>query len=380
MFKKFARIKNRTERLEIYNLLKFNLTACLKLVEFLILAVLISGFAWLFTPALMQTGFFIGSALAIGFMLLIVWLVRLPIICASSQLAADFGLDSRPLMRRLKNIFTLELRRLPMFWLFSVVLFWGLRFMDLWVWTLAALALGAMLTTLDAFFPRILRPEKLRPARDDELPSNLLTKVERWTPQTGLSRKSLMVSATFSPELDPPRLAGLGATQKIIISEKALASFPPRELSVMVVTAVIGSLVKAPLKFLLLRFCALAVAMPLAAIMISTLGTTLWLYPIAVNPPLITLVWVGLWLGYNMAEFTARLTRRGMDTQLAAAASVLLKDEESLVHAVDTMAEKNLEEEEPAPWREVFLPRHTRHIFIRKAKYHQHMSKFSDEK
>ena len=380
MFKKFARIKNRTERLEIYNLLKFNLSACLKLIEFLILAVFISGFAWLLSPPLMRAGFFTGSAVAIGLMLLIICLMRLPVLYASSQLAADFGLDSRPLMRRLKNILALELRRLPLCWLLSVILFWGLRFLDLWVWTLAALALGAGLTTLDTFFPRLLRPEKLRPVRDDELPSSLLTKVERWTPQTGLSRKSLLISTTFSPELDPPRLSGLGRTQKVIISEKALASFPPRELSVMVVTAVIGSLVKAPLKYLLLRFCALAVAMPLSAILISTIGTTLWLYPIVINPPLITLIWAGLWLGHNMAEFTAHLTRRGMDTQLAAAASVLLKDEESLLHAVDTLAEKNLEEEEPASWREVFLPRHTRQVFIRKAKYHQHMSKFSDEK
>lgn len=376
MFKKFSKIQDRNERLEIYNLLKFNLGVCRRLVELLMLAVLVSGFAGLFCDPLLELGFFPGSTLAVGLLLLVIWLTRLPFVFAAGQLDADFGLDPRPFRRRLKLIVQLELRRAALLWLISLPLLFGLRYLDLWAWALAALAFGALLITLDAMFPRFMRPDKLRAPHEGELPPSLLAKIESWEPQTGLAPRSLTVSTEFTPELKPPVLTGLGPTLKVVIPEKALASFPSRELSVLVVTAVVGALVKTPLKFLLLRFCALAVAVPLASILIGALGAGIWLYPLTVKPGLIVLIWGGMWVGHSLAEFADRLIRRGVDTQLAAAAALLLKDEESLVHAMETLAEKNLEEESPPVWREIFRPRHTRRIFIRKAKYHRHMSQF----
>jgi hypothetical protein len=147
----------------------------------------------------------------------------------------------------------------------------------------------------------------------------------------------------------------------------------------MVVGAAVGSLVKAPLKFLLLRLCALAVAIPLASIFISTLGLSLWGYPLYISPALLVLVWAATWIGYGVAEFALRLTRRGMDTQLAAVAVMVTKDDEALPAALATLADKNLEEEEPPAWRELFRRRFSRQAFLKRTKYHQHMAKFTNE-
>jgi len=380
MFEKFARIEDRSERLEIYNLLKFNLSACLRLVEFLALAVLISGLGWFIGLKLSEPlGRIPGGLIALGLMLLVFGLVRLPLLYLSGTLAADFGLDPRPASRRLKSMILGGLRRLALVWLISAILYLGLIHLNLWLWTLSALALGAILITLDAFFPCFWRGGRHRPLNPGELSPELLARIDQWTPKTGLASKAIVVSAAFSPELTPPFLEGLGRTMRLVIPEKNLIAFTPRELSVLVVTRVVAALIKAPLKFLLLRFCALAVAVPLASILLSTLGAGLWAYPLTYSPALLALVWAGAWIGAGAAEFTILLTRRSMDTQLAAVAAMILKDEEALPAALAVLAEKNLEETNSPAWREIFRPRFNRQTFINRAKYHQHMSKFTEE-
>ena len=380
MFEKFARIEDRTERLEIYNLLKFNFNACLRLAELLALAVLISGAGWFIggrlSASLGVTG---GGLVTIGVMLLIFGLARLPLLCLASSLNAAFGLDPRPASRRLKGLALTGLRRLILAWLISAVLYLGLIHLNLWIWTLCALTLGAGLITLGGFYPGIMRPDKLRPLSDDELAPELLARLNQWASKTGLDPKSIFVSSAYSPELKPPRLEGLGRTLKLVIPEKALAAFTPRELNVMVVAVVAAALIKAPLKFLLLRFCALAVAVPLASILLSTLGVGLWAYPLVHSPALMGLVWLGIWVGAGAAEFTIRMTRRSMDAQLAAVAGMVLADEEALPAALTILTEKNLEENATPAWREIFSARFSRQTFINRAKYHQHMSKFSEE-
>lgn len=380
MFEKYVRLENRAERLEIYNILKLNLSACLRLVEFLALVILISGPAWFLGSALTETiGRLPGAALAIGLMLGLVALVRLPLLLIMSRLAADFGLDPRPATHRFKATLAPVRRRGLAVWLISFLLFLGLNYLNLWIWTLASLILGIGLMILDAYFPGWLRPEQIRPLRPDDLEPALLERLDHWTAKTGLPSRSLAVSTSFSPSLELPRLEGLGRTTRLIIPEKALAAFTPRELSVMVVAAAVGSLVKAPLKFLLLKLCALAVAIPLASIFISTLGLSLWGYPLYISPALLVLVWMAAWIGYGVAEFALRLTRRGMETQLAAVAVMVTKDEEALPTALTTLADKNLEEESPPAWREIFRSRFSRQAFLQRAKYHQHMAKFTGE-
>lgn len=380
MFEKYARLEDRAERLEIFNILKLNLCACLRLVEFLVLVILISGPAWFLGSTLTETiGRLPGAALALGLMLGLVALARLPLLLVLSRLAADFGLDPRPAAHRFKDILAPVRRRGLAAWLISFILYLGLSYLNLWIWTLASLILGIGLMILDAYFPGWLRPERIRPLRPDDLEPALLERLDHWTSKTGLPSRSLAVSTSFSPTLEPPRLEGLGRTTRLIIPEKALAAFTPRELSVMVVAAAVSSLVKAPFKFLLLRLCALAVAIPLASIFISTLGLSLWGYPLYISPALLVLVWTAAWIGYGVAEFALRLTRRGMEAQLAAVAVMVTKDEEALPAALATLADKNLEEEAPPAWREIFRHRYSRQAFLKRAKYHQHMAKFTDE-
>ncbi len=383
MFNKFAGIEDQKERLEIYNLLKFNLSACLRLAEFMTLVVLISGLGWLISsesarvlnPALGPWG---SAGVSLLLMILIPALIRLPFLLAIGRLKAVFKLDPRSGAGRMKDIAGAGLRRLILVWTFSMILYAALVKLELWQWTVLALVLGAALVALDSFFPGLMNPEKLRPLREGDLSPSLLVQIENWKTKTGLSTENIFISSTFRPELSFPRLTGLGPTTKLVIQERALASFPPRELSILVVTGVLEALVKGPLKFMLLRFCSLAVTAPLAAILISTVGASFWGYPLISNPALITLVWVSAWVGLNISAFTVRLTGRGLTVQLAAAAAIVIKDESSLETALSTMAQKNLEDERPAYWRELFSRQYGRHTFIKRVKYHRHMSKFSE--
>lgn len=383
MFNKFADIEDQKERLEIYNLLKFNLSLCLRLAELMTLVILISGLGWFIST---ETARLLGpdlaprlaAPLAIFLMILIPALFRLPFLLAVGRLRAAFKLDPRSEAARLKHFAQTGLRRLLFIWLISLGLYLALGQLPLWQWTVLALGLGALLVAVNSYFPRLMSPETLRPLREGDLSPALLAQIENWKSKTGLSVKDILISTSFSPELAFPKLLGLGREKRLVIQEKALAFFPPRELSIMAVIGVMDSLVRGPLKFMLLRFCSLAVTVPLASILISTVGVSFWGYPAISSPALITLVWLAAWLGLNISDFTIRFTGRSMTSQLAAAASLLLKDETSLETALSTIAHKNLEDESPSPWREVFRRQYSRPVFLKKVRYHQHMSKFAE--
>lgn len=379
MFKKFARLENRSERLEIYNLLKLNLEACLRLSELLAMAALIAALARPLSDYLTAAwGPTPGAMAAIALMLLLPGGLRLPFLLLADRLAADFGLDPRPAGRRLKSLLQLGLRRLALVWAVSVFLFLVPAAGDPRIWALVAL--GLALSTLDAFFPSLWRPAKLRPLQEGELPPKLLARLDSWAGRTGLNSARLAVDRNFSPDLEGPRLAGLGPTLRLVIQEKSLAAFTPREMDILVIAAVLGALIKAPLKFLLLRFCSLVITVSLAAILISTLGVGLWGYPLVNSPALIVLVWAAAWIGHWAAELSIRLTRRTMATQLAAAASTLIRDEEALETALATLADKNLEEENTPAWRELFRLNYSRRAFLKKAKFHQHLARSNGER
>ncbi len=383
MFNKLANIEDQKERLEVYNLLKFNLSACLRLAELMTLVVLISGLGWFIGT---ETSRFFGpeagpwppAAIGILLMILVMALVRLPFLLAAGRLRAAFKLDPRPESVRAKEILGTGLRRAAALWLFSTLLYAAMLKIDLWQWTLLALILGFILVTVNSFFPRLMSPETLRPLRDGDLSPELLEQIEAWKPKTGFSSRDILISSSFRPELSFPKLTGLGPTTRLVIHEKSLASFPPRELSILVVTGVLGALVKGPLKFMLLRFCSLMVAVPLASILISAVGMSFWGYPMITNPVLVTLPWAAAWVGLNISDFTVRFTNRSLTVQLAAAAAMVVKDESSLETALSTMAERNLEDEEPSGWREMFRLQYSRPAFLKRAKYHQHMAKFSE--
>jgi len=374
MFKRFSSLPDPAERLEIFNLLKFNLAFCRRLAEFLTFAVLIAGFAGFIGRPTAASPSLTYSAPLIGLALICTVLPRWLFMIIESTLAADFGLDPRPGGQRLANLAAREIRWLPTAWLLSILLFQLLTVLDLWIWTLAVLASGAGLLLLDALKPRLLRPEQLRPPLDGEIDPALGRRFDKWGQQMGFKPWPIRVTTTFSPYLEPPRLSGLGPTQTLIIPEKALGAFPPRALILLAVSAVVEGLVKAPLKFIFLRGCALAVAVPLAAVFLSTLGTRLWLYPLTYSPALIILVWLAGWLGLNLADFTTRLVRRDLEAQLAAAAALLVKDDGAAGVARNILAVKNLEEENPPAWRNWFSHRHSQSVFLKRFQHYRRLN------
>ena len=372
MFKKFSSLPDPKERLEIFNLLKFNLALGRRLAEFLTLATLIAAFGWFIE----RTSSAPPSSLAytapvIGLALLVFVLPRWLFLVVESALVADFGLDPRPAGRRLAALANQEIRWLPAAWLLSVLMFHLLIALPFWGWVLAALALGAGLFLLDTFKPGLLRPESLRPPLEGEVASDLSQLLEKWSQRMGLKPWPIRVATTVSPYLSPPRLSGLGPTQTLIIPESALVAFVPRALNLLTLSAVMEGLVKAPLKLFFLRACALLVALPLAAIFISALGRHLWLYPFTYNPALISLVWLAVWFGLTLADLFTRIVRRDLEVQLAAAAAIVLKDDEAAGSARSALAVKNLEEDAPPAWRNMFSRRYSLPVFFKRFQYYR---------
>ena len=374
MFKKFSSLSDPAERLEIFNLLKFNLAICRRLAEFLTLIVLIAGFGGFAGRTAASGPPLPYSALVIGLALFCAALPRWLFLAVESALAADFGLDPRPAGQRLTARAALDIRRLLAAWVLSILLFQLLTVLDLWAWALVVLASGAGLLLLDALKPRWLRPEKLRLPLEGEVDPALGRRFDKWTRQMGFKPWPIRISTTFNPYLEPPRLSGFGPTQTLIISERALSAFTPRALTLLTVSAMVEGLVKAPLKFLLLRGCALAVAGPLAAVFISTLGTRLWLYPLTYNPALVILIWLAGWIGLSLADFSARLVRRDLSAQLAAAAALILKDDEAASAARTALAVKNLEEEAPPAWRNWFSLHYSYPVFLKRFQHYRRLN------
>ncbi|MDL2259565.1 hypothetical protein LJB99_01630 [Deltaproteobacteria bacterium OttesenSCG-928-K17] len=380
MFKKFAQLENRAERLELFNLLKLNLQILLKLAELLTLVILASGPAWRLGAALAEAaGPAAGPALAIIIMMLIFGLVRLPFICCLRHLNASFGLDPRPTEKFLKQFLGCETRLGGLGLVVSLVLFWGLTVTNLWLWTIFAVIIGAVLILAYTLRPELIKPLTLRPPSPGEMDADFLARIDKWSDKTGLSSLDVCIGTDYFPGLKRPGLIGLGRRSKLIIPEKCLISFRPRQLNILVTAAIVEALAKAPEKIMLLRFSAIAVAAPLAGILISLVGTGLWGYPARYSPALMTQIWLAGWISFNLAEMSIRMTRRSIETQAAAVAAMLLKDGEALEEALAILAERNLEEESPSAITGFFSPHYDRKRFMKHVRQHQHMAMFKDE-
>ena len=371
MFKKFSSLPDPNERLEIFNLLRFNLAFCRRLIEFLTLAALVAGFGWLIGHQSAPRPSPLYSAPLIALALLLAGLPRWVFLAIEATLAADFGLDPRPVRQRLKDLAARQVRWVAAVWLFSVLMFQLLVVIDLWAWTLIALAAGIGLLFLDAYRPSLLRPERPRPPQEGELDPALTERLDNWARQMGFKPWPILIDTSFNPYLTTPRLSGFGSAQVLVIPEKALSAFTPRALALLTVSTMVEGLVKAPLKFIFLRGCAVAVAGPLAAIFICTLGARMWFYPMLHNPALVILIWLAGWLGLALADFTTRLVRRDLEAQLAAAAAMILKDDEAVDAARTTLALKNLEEDNPPPWRDLFNQRYGRPAFLKRCQHYR---------
>lgn len=379
MFKKFTAPENLEEKLEIFNLLKFNLVSSLKLMELLALLILGAGLGWrissFFTNML---GPFYGTPIAVAALLLFVLLLRLPPVFILTKLYGDFGLDLRPSGPRLKKMASLSFYHFLLAWVASLLLLAGLHFMPLWIWTVASLAASFFILMLASNYPGLADLAEFRQLRPGDLPDYTLVQLDQWSGKTGVGSKDILISTTFNPVLEAPSLFGLGRKTRLIVPERALAVLPPKEMNFLVLTAAIGGVANAQLKFIFLRFCALATAFPLAAILIATWGSSMWGYPLMINPSLVVYAWLGLWLGVNLAEISERFTRRSIEVQLAAAVSTILVDQDIPQSAYAALGSKNLAESSPPLWRAVFLKRHGVSEMLKRIRYQCHLAKFED--
>lgn len=377
MFRLFSKISNQAEKREIFNLLKLGLSFSLKMVEFSILAWLAAGLAWrlsMFRP--IAAGPVFEAGLTIALMLLVFGLPRLGLLYIQALLKADFGLDPRPRRVIFNKIILLEARRGLLAWLVSLLLYAAFEVLGLWWWTVAAAALGLVLVAADASWPFILRPGKYRPLTDDELSPDFKHRLEKWAPKTGLDRNSMAVAQDFSPELKRPRISGLGLRSRLIIPEKALVAFPTKALNFLIASSLMEHMAKAPRNYLLIKICAIGVAAPLAAMFINLAESGLWLGLTPEDPAVISLVWLAGWLAGLLASLSLHLTRRSIEIQSSVVAVMVLKDDEALSQALDTMAERNLEEKSPPLWREFFSPSYGRRNFLKRVSFARHVAEF----
>ncbi len=354
MFKKFACLSDETERREIFSLLTFNLTLCLRLMEILSLSFLFFGLGWFISQSTASLGPNLGPAAAVALMLVFIALMRLGPLWAREKLGAAFGLSpaegclERALIRQLK----------PGLWLYlsSLPLLFGLEYLPLWGWTLAALALGLGLLALLNSFPRLWRPGRPRPATEAEIPAELRQRAALWQSRSRLGPEQIWVDDICSLEAAWPRLEGLGSRLRLVIPGR-LVKLPPRELSALASLGLLAAVMRVPQKFLLLKICALCFCLPLAAILIGLLGSALWAYPLLVKAVLVILIWLALALGWLVAQLALNLTSRTLEAQLAASLMDILPEGPALVRsALEAAAAQNLEPAQRPAWQDFFRP------------------------
>jgi len=379
MFKKLSQVQSQAEKRELFHLIRLSFSFFMKLAEFFSLLLLSSGLAWSIDAAVNKR---IGAGapaagLSIALMLALLFLPRLIILFSRGCFLADFGLDPRPLGSRLKKIAVIEARGYIFVWLASLPIYAAMTFLNPWLWTLAAMIFGMALVFLNTRYPRLLEPAKLRPLAEDELSPDFTARLSNWSSKSGLPFQRLAISLDFSPYLKRPCLRGFGSTTELIMDEKTLVAFSPRSLNFLIASAVLENISKAPFSYLFIRLCAVAVAAPLAAMFLNMTESGLWLYPLGEGgPALICLVWLAAWVASQMSAVAIHLTRRSIEIQTAAAALIILRDEESLSQALDTLADRNLEENSPPAWREFFLPSYGRKNFLKRVNFVRHMAEF----
>ncbi len=376
MFEKMAQIENKAERAELFTSTHFLLRTLGVASEFLALICFVVGGAWLLGSELVsQLGLELGSGLTILAMVLSAIVLRLPWQLGQIKLEMAFGLEPRPFKIAAGRKLFLNLRRGLIVWLFLFLLYWILVSSDLFWWAISGAFLGFIVCAIDSWQPRWWRPVTLRPLASEELSADFLEKLARWQPKILLPSEKIMVSTTFSPFLELPRLEGLGNKRLLVIPERALASFTPQEMEVLVTSSLISSILKLPQKLMFLRFCVVAISFPIAAILISSIGHFWWKYPLFLNPALASLIALSLWFGAYLVTLSQNFLMRTLATQLGAAAGILLDDQKSLASALSTLADKNLEPENIPAWQELFRPLFSRVRFLKKVHQQEHLAK-----
>ncbi|MDR2198840.1 MAG: hypothetical protein LBR53_05195 [Deltaproteobacteria bacterium] len=358
MFRKLYLGAAAGERPHLFSLTDFCLAAVSRMTEFTAMLLVFAFLApRLFAALNASLGKTPSEILVVLASAAVVLLARLPFVMARSQLRNAFGLDPRPFWRRLKPRFLWSLLALPALALLSLALFYALVSLNVLIWGLLYLLLVYLVCLalfLRPLFLFTLRPERFRPAQDDEVPRGV-DQILKLLPEEGGKRprpNSVWIDLSFQEGLQPPRVSG----GRLLIPEKALSAFPPPALRTQIVIASLAYLVKVPRNLKVYRLLSLALGAPVVLILLNSLGLAAG-YPSEPRVNLVALIWMGSWASAWFSEFSGLLLRRALNLKLSAAAVTVTRDVPGLFESVDVLARYNMEPSGSSFFLDLFRPR-----------------------
>ena len=372
MFQKIFQKANEKDRPHIYQLFKFNLALVLRLIELMSLTILIAGLAWILGDFFIDLlgNFWVGSFLSIVVMLVFIGLCRLAVLAFKSSLDRAVGLDARPLKVRLGQLAKNDLRQLLFIAVFSTAFLAVLLKLPIHFWILVLLVLGfAFLLASHVFLcfkPRV-RPLTAE-ERADIFSPRLLTLCQK------INFDTFYLNENFTPVLQVPYLEGLGRRARLVIPQRCLTAFKPNELEFFLFAALMGKVARLPLKYFLMRCFSVALVLPFSAILFSILAP-IWAYPVLTKPVLLVIIWAGFWFGLVFSELADLLIKRQLTAQLEAMASLLIKDEQTMVAALNVLDAANLCPDKIPFWITIFNQRYSSTEELKKIQYYAYLAK-----
>jgi hypothetical protein len=283
-----------------------------------------------------------------------------------SQLEAAFRLDPRPFWGRLREKLAFILFVIPYLTLATTVVFLLLSELHVLGWSLVFLGVvWAGLLYINALTgPSLPDAKFLREPRDDEIPRDLHKLAFLFVRRKSVGMKDIVISSAFHKGLVPPYVVN----QKLVITEKALFSFPPADLKARIVWAILKRIVKAQKNLLILRIVIFALSAPISLILLNSFGLYRG-YPIFMDSPaLIGLIWMGVLWTYWFEELATLFTTKFLDLKIAATTCALTADFDGLSHSVVVMAAYNMDPFTEHPIIDVFRPRSSPDVQLKSIK------------
>ncbi|MDR1111165.1 MAG: hypothetical protein LBP92_10860 [Deltaproteobacteria bacterium] len=351
MLKKLFSKANFEEKSDLYGLLDFLLASLGLVIELLALLVLAGGMADRLSrllPASVSERFF--DLLLLAPVALAMLLVASLVPALRSHLRSACGLDRRSLWVKLALVLPYWIFGFVYLWLVSWILLMVMRNGQLVLWTfMLAFSLWA-LVFLGAISGYLTAKARLRPMADEEVPAGLFGFFDKWQGQEGRRRDGqLMVLQNFGPGLSMPSYLG----RNLIVTEKALAAFPPEALKAGIVMAMVSQMLKLNRNCVVLRLVALSMAIPASMMLLYSLGLLLG-YPMMVRPNHVALVWMGCWLSFRVSNLVMNLINRILFHRLNLATATILGQVMPLVKAIETMSRYNLVSWKSSWWRRLY--------------------------
>ncbi|MDR1577675.1 MAG: hypothetical protein LBT86_05565 [Deltaproteobacteria bacterium] len=340
MFKRLAAISGAEERTEIFSLL---------MVGFGLMGLILAAMALIIGAMAVRELPFLRAANtweAILVMALLLALTRWPILLAKSQVRWAFGLDVRTFRARFGALFPVELAKFTLFFFVS----WGLvtlySQMGLVVWASLVFLIIQLLVWAPFVYHRLrprLFPADFREANPVELPDNLAKIVKNLPLPKNWDFQRILVDSRPVKGLPWPYLLG----QTLIIPQKAL-TMPEGALRHRIITAILGSLVKAEGLVMILKALTMSLAAPLVLVVLGAVGF-MWRSPQFFAPLLAPCLWLATGISFIIAQAIVRFTRRLLERKLSSAAVLATWDAPGFKASLEMASRWDLEPDK-SPW------------------------------